>query len=46
MAWQVFKIGNESLGITSFATEIGTSWLQALGSFRTNAVEKRTYDPK
>jgi len=25
MAWQVFKIGNESLGITSFATEIGTS---------------------
>ncbi|MGA9844544.1 MAG: hypothetical protein WBQ25_19765 [Nitrososphaeraceae archaeon] len=47
MVWQGFKIGNNSLDIASSATEIGTSEVQALGSFGTNAVEKeRTYDPK
>ena len=47
MMWQGFKIGNDSLDIASSATQIGTSGVQALGSFGTNAVEKeRTYDPK
>jgi hypothetical protein len=43
--WHGFKIGNDSLDITSFAIEIGTSWFQAFGSFGTNAVEKRSHDP-
>ena len=47
MMWQGFKIGNDSLDIASSATEIGTSGVQALGSFGTNIVEKeRTYVPK
>jgi hypothetical protein len=47
MMWQGFKIGNDSLDIASSVTEVGTSGVQAFGSFGTNTVEKeRTYVPK